>query len=162
VKIYLYRSYLGFSLIELLASVAIMGILAVVAVPFVETNVQREKERELKVALRDIRQALDTYKQATIAGKIATEADKSGYPPNLLTLVEGVDDISQPGIHKLYFLRRIPRDPFHPDKTIEPIDSWGLRSFQSPPDHPQAGDDVFDVYSTSPKIGLNGIAYSEW
>jgi general secretion pathway protein G len=162
VKFYLYRSYRGFSLIELLASVAIMGVLAVVAVPFIETNVQREKERELKVALREIRQALDAYKQATIAGKIAIQPEQSGYPPSLITLTEGVDDISQPNANKLYFLRRIPRDPFHPDKSIAPIDSWGLRSFQSPPENPQPGDDVFDVYSTSSKIGLNGISYSEW
>lgn len=152
----------GFSLIELLASVAIIGVLASIAVPFVETTVRREKERELRSALRDIRLALDAYKAATVSGKILIRPEQSGYPPSLLELVSGIDDVSHAGAPKIYFIRRIPRDPFNPNLTIPALESWGLRSFQSPPDRPSEGDDVFDVYSKSTRIGLNGIAYAEW
>jgi len=151
----------GFSLIELIATVAIIGTLAMVAVPFIETAVKREKEHELRIALRDLRQAIDAYKLAVNAGKILIQPEQSGYPPSLLELVIGVDDVTQPG-RKMYFIRKIPRDPFNPNTTIAAIDSWGLRSFQSPPDRPTPGSDVFDVYSTSSKIGLNSVPYMEW
>jgi general secretion pathway protein G len=151
----------GFSLIELLAAAAILGLLASVAVPFVETAIKREKEQALRIALRDIRQAIDAYKQATAAGQITVAKDASGYPPTLTDLVAGSEDAAKPG-RKLYFLRRIPRDPFYPDATTGAVDTWGLRSFDSPADHPKKGDDVFDVYSTSGKTGLNGVPYGEW
>ncbi|MBC3832902.1 type II secretion system protein [Undibacterium amnicola] len=152
----------GFSFIELIVSVVIIGTLATVAVPFVETTVRREKERELRIALRDIRQAIDAYKFAANSGKIAVREDQSGYPPSLIELVSGVDDISRPNAAKLYFIRKIPRDPFYADANQPAIKTWGLRSFQSSPEQPREGDDVFDVYSLSNKTGLNGIPYAEW
>lgn len=152
----------GFSFIELIVSVVIIGTLATVAVPFVETTVRREKERELRIALRDIRQAIDAYKLAASSGKIAVREDQSGYPPSLIELVSGVDDISRPNAAKLYFIRKIPRDPFYADANQPAIKTWGLRSFQSSPEQPREGDDVFDVYSLSNKTGLNGIPYAEW
>lgn len=151
----------GFSFIELLASVAIMGLLASVALPLAETTVRRQKENELRTALRDIRQGIDAYKAASINGKIAKRAEESGYPKTLEELVSGVEDASQPG-SKLYFLRRIPRDPFSQDASVSSVDTWRVRSFQSPPDNPRPGDDVFDISSKSTQHGLNGIPYSEW
>lgn len=151
----------GFSFIELLASVAIMGLLASVALPLAETTVRRQKENELRTALRDIRQGIDAYKAASINGKIAKRAEESGYPKTLEELVSGVEDASQPG-SKLYFLRRIPRDPFSQDASVSSIETWRVRSFQSPSDNPRPGDDVFDISSKSTQHGLNGIPYSEW
>lgn len=152
----------GFSFLELLAAAAIVGLLATVAVPFVETTVKRQKERELRTALRDMRQAIDAYKQAVVTGHIATKDGLSGYPPSLTELTGGVQDLAKKDGPKLYFLRRIPRDPFFTDASVAAIDTWGKRSFASEPDHPQPGDDVFDVYSLSTKTGLNGVPYAEW
>lgn len=150
----------GFSLIELLASAVIIGLLATIAVPVVATAVKREKERDLRIALRDIRTGIDAYKAATASGRIISTPDQSGYPPTLDHLVTGVEDISTK--RKLYFLRRIPRDPFAVDPHLGAADSWGKRSFASDADQPREGDDVFDVYSRSQQTGLNGIAYREW
>lgn len=152
----------GFTLIELLAAAAIIGILATVAVPVVETTVRREREQQLRRALRDIREAIDAYKRAADAGKIEVKTGESGYPHTLEELVEGVPDKESQGGRRLYFIRRVPRDPMLPDGSVSPIDSWGKRSFQSPPDAPAEGSDVFDVYSTSRQTGLNGVAYAEW
>jgi general secretion pathway protein G len=152
----------GFSFIELLASAVILGLLATIAVPFVETTVRREKEHDLRLALQQIRQGIDSYKQAVASGKIASLPAASGYPPSLTELVAGVDDLSRVGGPKLYFLRRIPRDPFFSDASVPAIETWGLRSFESPPDRPRSGDDVFDVYSLSGKTGMNGVPYEEW
>lgn len=152
----------GFSLIELLASAAILGILASVAVPVVQTTVRREKERQLRQALRDIRHAIDAYKQATLSGHIVVPSGDSGYPHTLLDLVSGVPDALNPSGPHQYFLRRLPRDPFYADLTATPSDTWGKRRYDSPPDAPQAGPDVFDVYSQSVQVGLNGVAYAEW
>lgn len=151
----------GFSLIELLAAAAILGVLASVAVPFVETAARRQKEQALRTALRDIRQALDAYKQAVAEQRIKSDPDKSGYPPTLTELSAGVADAKEAN-RKLYFLRRIPRDPFNPDTGVTPVESWGLRSYASSDDQPRPGDDVFDVYSTSTRTGLNGVPYREW
>lgn len=150
----------GFTLVELLASVAIIGLLATVAVPMVQTSVKRQKERELRTALRELRQGIDAYKQATMNGNIILSPEDSGYPANLGVLVEGVDDATRPGT-RLRFLRRIPRDPFQP-ASVKPADTWGKRSFESSADAPQAGVDVYDVYSKSPLTGLNSIPYREW
>lgn len=152
----------GFSFIELLASAAILGLLASIAVPVVQTTVKRQKERELRIALREIRQGIDAYKQAAQTGRIIVPQDQSGYPPSLLDLVQGVDDASRPEHPKLYFMRRIPRDPFYPDPAAKAIDTWGKRSFASPPDKPEEGDDVFDVYPLTSLTGLNGVPYREW
>jgi general secretion pathway protein G len=153
---------MGFSLIELLAAAAILGVLAAVAVPVIETTVRRDKERELRKALRDIRGAIDAYKQATASGHVASKLEDSGYPHDLLDLVVGVEDQTNKNGSKLYFLRRIPRDPFASDLSIPAADTWGKRSFDSSPDAPHQGADVFDVYSTSPLTGMNGQAYREW
>lgn len=147
---------------ELLVSVAIIGILASVAMPVVELAQKRRNEVELRDALRSIRHAIDAYKAAAEQHRIATEAGASGYPPALEDLVAGVKDLGNPDGPKLYFLRRIPRDPMNTNATISAIASWGKRSFASPPDAPREGNDVFDVYSTSEDAGLNGVPYSEW
>jgi general secretion pathway protein G len=119
--------------------------------------------RSLRDALRTIRTAIDAYKKAGDTGHIKKEADKTGYPPDLQTLVDGVDDARspKPGV-KIYFLRNVPSDPFWPDPTAAAADTWGLRAYAIPPDDPQAGDDVFDVHSRSSKTGLNGVPYREW
>jgi general secretion pathway protein G len=153
----------GFTLIELVITVAIVALLASAVLPSAHLMFQRGREAELRDALRTIRTAIDLYKKASDTGRIKKEADKSGYPPDLQTLVDGVDDASSPkqGV-KIYFLRRIPRDPFWPDSTAAPAETWGLRSYASPFDDPQPGDDVYDVYSRSTKTGLNGVPYHDW
>lgn len=153
----------GFTIIELVVTVAIVGLLASAVIPSAQLMFQREREGELRDALRTIRTAIDAYKEAVDEGHIKKELDKSGYPPDLQTLVDGVDDArsAKEGV-RLYFLRRVPRDPFWPDPAAAPADTWGLRAYASPPDDPQPGDDVFDVYSRSSRTGLNGVAYREW
>lgn len=161
----------GFTLIELMIVVAIMAILATAAMPLRELTVKREKEQELRVALRQIRSAIDAYKQAADEGRIAVKADESGYPPRLEELVIGVPDAKSKDKEKknIYFLRRIPRDPMFVELLdvagVGPtpaVDTWGKRSYESPPDSPKEGDDVYDVYSLSEAIGTNGIPYREW
>ena len=144
----------GFTLIELLITVTIVALLASIALPLAEVAAQRGREQDLRRSLREIREAIDAYKRASDEGVIERPADKSGYPPKLAALVEGVPDKRKPEAPKVYFLRRIPKDPFGAE--------WGLRSYASTAADPQAGDDVFDVYSKSPGTGLNGIAYREW
>lgn len=152
----------GFTLVELMVVVAIMGVLASAAMPLGEMVVKREKEQALRVALREIRTAIDAYKQAADEGQVEKKADESGFPRALEDLVEGVDRADSPDRKKIYFLRRLPRDPMFEDPDVEPEATWGKRSYASPPDHPEEGDDVYDVYSLSDKIGLNGIPYSQW
>jgi len=156
------RGQRGFSLIELLASAMILGLLATVAVPFVETAVRREKERDLRIALRDLRQGIDAYKAASEDGRIALAQGQSGYPPTLAELTAGVTNAQNPTGPKLYFLRRIPRDPFAADLTVPAADTWRLRSFASSAAQPRPGDDVYDVTSNSTLTGLNGVRYDEW
>jgi len=152
----------GFTLIELVITVAIIGLLASAAFPLASMAIQREKESELRAALREIRGAIDAYRDAANQGRITMEADKSGYPANLKLLYEGVEDASRPDKTKMYFIRKLPRDPFFPDGTATPEDTWGLRSYASPPENPQPGDDVYDVYSLSTGKGLNGVPYHDW
>lgn len=152
----------GFSFIELLASLAILGLLASLAMPLAQTTVRRDKERDLHRALRELRQGIDSYHAAVLDKRIALADDASGYPPDLSALVNGIPDARSATGAKLYFLRKIPRDPFHADPATPAADTWGQRSFASPPESPEKGDDVFDVYSMSEQIGLNGIAYREW
>ena len=152
----------GFTLLELVITVAIVGILALVVVPLGELNAKRAKEHELRSALREIRTAIDAYQRATRDGNVQRRADGSGYPPTLEDLVNGVSDAKSPEQTKIYFLRRLPRDPFNTDPDVPAAATWGKRSYASPPDNPQEGDDVFDVYSRTDNVGLNGIAYRNW
>lgn len=152
----------GFTLVELMVVVAIMGILASAAMPLGEMVVKREKERELRTALRQIRTAIDAYKQAADDGKIAKKADETGYPHRLEDLDAGVDDVKDPDKKKIFFMRRLPRDPTFPDTEVPAAETWGKRSYASSPDNPEEGNDVYDVYSLSEKTGLNGIPYSQW
>lgn len=151
----------GFTLIEMLVTVAIVAILASVAIPLSELSQQRAKERELRQALMEIRTAIDNYKQAADEGRILKSLDQSGYPPKLSVLAEGVVDAKSPVSKKIYFLRRIPRDPFA-ENWMSAESSWGKRSYDSPPDAPSEGRDVYDVYSQSPRAGLDGTPYREW
>jgi general secretion pathway protein G len=152
----------GFSLVELTVVVAIMAVLASSAVPLYELHVKREKEQELRVGLRQIREALDAYKRAIQDGRIARKADESEYPRKLEDLVTGIPDIKDPEKRKIYFLRRLPRDPMSEDESLSAAETWGKRAYESPPDNPQEGDDVFDIFSRSQNIGLNGVPYDKW
>jgi general secretion pathway protein G len=151
----------GFTLIELVITVAVVGVLALLAAPLLEVTAQRHKEAELHQALRQIRGAIDAYRQAVKEKRIASPADASGYPPDLDSLVMGVPDITRPDQQKIYFLRRLPRDPMNPDATLAAGETWGKRSYASPPDAPAPGEDVYDVYSLSEGVGLNGVPYRE-
>lgn len=151
----------GFTLIELVVTVAIVAILAAVAVPMVELSRQRNREQDLKLAVHDIRTAIDQYKRVADEGRIYRRADASGYPPTLETLVEGVPDLRKPG-RKFYFLRRLPRDPMNDDQTLTPGATWGKRSYASEANAPKEGEDVYDVYSLSPRTGMNNVPYREW
>lgn len=157
-----YRHRRGFTLIELIITVAIVGLLASVALPLAELTVQRDKEHELRHALREIRTALDAYKQAVADGRVARALNDTGYPPSLSVLTQGVPDASTPDKKMIYFLRRIPRDPLFNDPTRSNEESWGKRSYASSADAPEEGSDVFDVYSLSAAVGLNGVPYREW
>jgi general secretion pathway protein G len=152
----------GFSFVELLASMVILGLLASVAMPLAQTSVRREKEFQLRRALRDLRQGIDAYKAATADGRIVVAPDASGYPPDLDTLVSGVENAKDKNAGPLYFLRRIPRDPLYPEKTVPASATWGQRAYASPPQAPRKGDDVFDVYSLSEGTALDGSPYREW
>jgi general secretion pathway protein G len=153
----------GFTILELVITVGIVSLLATAAIPSAQLVYQRQREGQLRDALRTIRGAIDAYKLASDTGRIRKELDKTGYPPDLQSLVEGVDDASsvKEG-RKIYFLRRLPRDPFWPDATTPAAETWGLRSYASPPDDPQPGDDVYDVHSRSSRNGLNGVPYHDW
>jgi general secretion pathway protein G len=152
----------GFSFVEILATVAILALMATAAVPYLELVVTRQKESELRRDLRLIREAIDEYKKATDEGRIPKLIDESGYPKQLEDLVNGIVDAKDPAKRKLYFLRRIPRDPMFPNPDMPAVRTWGLRSYDSPPDQPREGGDVFDVYSMSEQKGLDGVPYNQW
>jgi general secretion pathway protein G len=157
------RRTAGFTLIEMVVTVAIVGLLATISFPMMELAARRSNERELRDALRQIRTAIDRYKQAVDEGRIVEETKGSGYPPSLNILIAGVTDAKSPNKEqKLFFLRRIPRDPTASDAATPAEATWGLRSYASPPESPQPGADVFDVYSLSAGVGLNGITYRDW
>jgi general secretion pathway protein G len=152
----------GFTLIELVVTIAIIGVLTGAVMPLVQLTAQRAKENQLHDALRIVRSAIDAYKLAADTGRIHRELSDSGYPPALQVLVDGVEDVSSEKKTMMYFLRQVPRDPFYPDPAVSGADTWGLRSYQSPPSDPQPGDDVFDVHSLAAGKGLNGITYRDW
>lgn len=151
----------GFTLVEMLVVVAIVGVLAAAAQPVLELSLRRTRELELRQSLRSLRQAIDAYKRAADDKRIAVAPDASGYPPSLDVLVDGVPDLKGGDGKKLYFLRRLPRDPFA-DPALPAARSWGLRSYDSLPGAPAPGRDVFDVYSTSERVGLDGSRLREW
>jgi len=152
----------GFTLIELMVSLAVLAVLATAAVPAFELVGKRNKEQELRLALRQIRNGIDAYKQAYDEGKIPRKIDATGYPPSLNVLAEGVADATRPDKRIIYFMRRIPRDPFYPDQKIPAEQTWGLRSYASSSAEPREGADVYDVYSLSNANGLNGQPYRSW
>lgn len=155
------RASSGFTLMELLVSIAILGIFALLALPTADLAMQRSKEAELRLGLREIRQALDAYKQAADEGRIVVVPGASGYPKRLQELVDGAEDARSPVRARIYFIRRIPRDPFAaPEISAE--QTWGLRSYASPANRPEPGSDVYDVWSRQDGVGLNGVPYKEW
>ncbi|MET0517223.1 MAG: type II secretion system protein [Burkholderiaceae bacterium] len=151
----------GFTLIEMLVVLSIMAVLGTAARPLLELSVQRSREAQLRAALRELRGGLDAYKRAADAGEIQRGADDSGYPRELRLLVEGVADAKSPSGRRIYFLRRLPRDPFA-DPALPAADTWGLRAADSPPDEPRAGRDVFDIHSLSGRRALDGSLYKDW
>lgn len=154
----------GFTLIEVAVTAAIIALLATIAFPMAELTFQRNKERELRTNLWQIRGALDAYKRAGDEGHILNKVGKSGYPPTLQILVAGVEDAKSPNMSKprLYFLRRIPRDPFNRDSDLPAEQTWGIRSYASSANDPKPGEDIYDVYSLASGTGLNGVPYREW
>jgi general secretion pathway protein G len=157
-----HRRARGFTLLELIITVTIVALLAGAAVPLAELTVRRTREHELQTALRQIREGIDAYKRAWDDKKIARSANESGYPKSLDQLVNGVTDITTANKTQIYFMRRIPRDPTYPDSGVPPSVTWGKRSYASPPENPSEGADVFDVYSLSTDVALNGVPYREW
>lgn len=154
------RHHKGFTLVELLVTLALLALLVTSASPVVQLNSKREKERELKRALWQIRDALDAYKDAVDQGLIKKVADGSGYPPNLETLVTGVVNAQDPKKKKIFFLRRIPRDPFAADASQGNAQTWRIRAYDGAID--EMAKDVYDVSSRSAAIGINQQPYSEW
>jgi len=151
------RNECGISYVELMVCVAIIMVLAAAAIPMTRISVKRQKEVELKAALREIRRAIDEYKKATDEGRVIVEdLDSEGYPLELEMLVEGVEEVGEVD-RKIKFLRRLPRDPFNPDGE------WGMRSYQDEADSDTWGrENVFDVYSESDGRALDGTYYRDW
>ena len=146
----------GVTLIELIAAMAIISILATGILPLSVITYKRTKEIELRQNLRIIRKAIDEYKRLVDEEKIQKDALDSGYPKDLNVLVEGVN-LKGPVPQKAKFLRRIPRDPMTEDGE------WGLRSYTDEPDSEiWGGQDVYDVYSTSDREALDGTYYKDW
>jgi general secretion pathway protein G len=145
----------GFTLVELIAAMTIMLLLTTIALPVAGVIVRRQKEAELKEDLRTMRNAIDRYKDFADSGMIPTEMDTYGYPPTLDTLVKGVPLKGSKDKYK--FLRKIPVDP------MTGTTDWGMRSMQDDPDSQSwGGQDVFDVFSKSQGVGMNGTSYAEW
>jgi general secretion pathway protein G len=160
----------GFTLIELVITLAIVGLVAMVALPLYEVTTTRIKETELRQALRTIRSGLDAYKAATDSGMLTKQAGESGYPPSLDVLTQVLDVASQRdfGLNAgeaskhLVILRQLPRDPFYPDLQVPAAQTWATRAYASRADDPQSGADVFDVSSMSTRVGLDGTPYNSW
>jgi general secretion pathway protein G len=152
----------GFTLIELVVTLALIGLIAMLALPVAELAFTRHKEAELRIALRDIRTAIDAYKRAADSGLIAKGLTDSGYPPNLKVLADGEVNTRDPKGGRIVFIRRLPRNPFETDADLPAEKTWGLRAYGTPVDAPAEGADVFDVYTRSSRPGINGIVYAKW
>lgn len=154
----------GFTLVELLVTLALVGIAAAIALPFGTLVQTRAKEAELRVALRTIRQALDNYKAAADAGAIDKPTGSSGYPPSLDVLVTGVPRSAAFGLNTtpMVFLRHVPRDPFFDDRAAPAAQTWNIRAYGAQPGDFTPGKDVFDVSSKSNRLGLDGTRLSQW
>lgn len=160
----------GFTLIELLVTLALVGLMAMVALPLYQVSVQHAKEAELRQALRTIRAGLDAYKEASDTGQLAKAAGESGFPAHLDRLTEVLELAKKrdfglnPGEAErhMVILRQLPRDPFHPDPTVPAAQTWDIRAYATRPDDPRPGDDVFDVSSKSTRVGMDGTAYNTW
>jgi len=152
----------GYTLVELLVVLAVLGLLAAMAMPLAEVTVQREKERELKRSLWEIRDAIDAYRRAREQGAVTGGTGTPPYPATLFALTQpALDERAEHRGETLRFLRRIPRDPFA-DPALPAERTWGLRSYLSEADKPQPGADVYDVYSQSDQVGLNGVPLKVW
>ena len=150
------RAQAGYTLAELVMVAAVMVTLASVTLPVIKFTAKRTKEMELRAALREMRGAIDEYKRYSDMGLIPVDLGTEGYPAELEVLVEGVELVGQVD-KKHKFLRRLPMDP------MTGKDEWGLRSFQDEHDSTSwGGEDVFDVYSLSGAVGLNGVPYRKW
>ena len=156
------RAQRGFTLVEMVMTVAIVGVLASAAMPLASLVSQRSKEQELRQSLLQIREAIDAHRRDFDAGRIAKGTTDSGYPKSLKDLTEGVVDQTSQKKKRMIYLRRLPRDPLVTDPSVSAAETWGLRSYDSPPEEPSPGNDVFDVYSLNKGVGLNGIPYSKW
>jgi len=156
----------GFTLLEMVVTLSILALLTLVAVPVIQTSVKREKESELRQSLRMIREAIDQYKKLADEKKIKVESESYGYPPDLETLVKGVEieeevaDSSGRKTQKkvlVRFLRKIPIDP------MTGSTDWGLRSYQDEPDSDNwGGENVYDIYTKSQATALDGTKYRDW
>ncbi len=160
----------GFTLVEMLITLAIVGLLAMVALPLYEVSTTRFKEAELRQALRTIRNGLDAYKAATDSGVLPKAAGESGYPPSLDKLTEVLDMANKRDFglgqteasQRIVILRQLPRDPFFPDPQVPAAQTWDLRAYASRPGDTAAGADVFDVSSKSNRVALDGTLYNAW
>lgn len=152
----------GFTLIEMMVTLTLLGTLAAAALPLVQRYHQQQNEAILRESLRDIRDAIDRFYLASKEGRIEKKVDESGYPPSLNSLVEGIVDKRSPNGQKIYFLRRIPRDPFCDCEGRADEETWRTRASSSPPGNFDAGKDVYDVSSSSQMPGLNGVPYAQW
>jgi general secretion pathway protein G len=152
-----HRSERGLTYLEVMITIAILLVLAAASLPVARTAIKRQKELELRSALREMRTAIDTFKKYSDAGLIQQEGlETEGYPKDLESMVEGVTQVGAID-KKLRFLRRIPKDPM--TNTTD----WGLRSLQDDPNSLSWGrQNVFDVYTTSESMGLDGTAYNTW
>lgn len=158
----------GFTFIELAITLALVGLVSMLALPLYELNATRQKESELRQALRTIRSGLDSYKAASDAGTLAREPGESGYPSTLEKLVEPQEVLGKHTLtdslatRRLVILRNLPRDPFNVDPTLSAAQTWNTRTYGSRADDPQPGIDVYDVASKSTRLALDGTAYKDW